>query len=71
MKEQTLTLKELKDKSLEEVLQLSLINKQIMIVKLPNGGKVVIQPKPQLKPLPVLDGYVPNGWKEAIYNEPE
>lgn len=71
MKEQTLTLKELKNKSLEEVLQLSLINKQIMIVQLPNGGKVIIQPKLQLKPLPVLEGYVPKGWKEAIYNESE
>jgi len=35
----------------------------------PNGDEVIIQPKLPLKPLPILEGYVPEGWKEAIYNE--
>jgi hypothetical protein len=28
---------------------------------------VTIEPTSQLKPLPELDGYVPEGWKDAIY----
>ena len=28
---------------------------------------VVIPPESQLLPLPVLEGYVPQGWKDAIY----
>lgn len=28
------------------------------------------QSQPSLKPLPVLEGFVPSGWKDAIY-EPE
>lgn len=69
--QQTLTLEELKYKSLEEILQSVLTNQQVLIVQLPHGAEVIIQPKPQLKPLPILEGYVPQGWKEAIYNESE
>jgi hypothetical protein len=29
-----------------------------------------IQPKRALEPLPVLEGFVPNGWKDAVYDEP-
>jgi hypothetical protein len=25
--------------------------------------------KPKLEPLPVLEGYVPEGWKDAVYAE--
>ena len=25
------------------------------------------KPLPRLKPLPVLEGFVPEGWKDAIY----
>ena len=28
---------------------------------------VTIKPLPRLKPLPVLEGFVPKGWKDAIY----
>ncbi|NJP08788.1 MAG: hypothetical protein HC866_04310 [Leptolyngbyaceae cyanobacterium RU_5_1] len=38
-----------------------------LTVQLPNGESVIIQPKPTLKPLPVLNGFVPEGWKDAIY----
>lgn len=26
-----------------------------------------VSPEPQLLPLPALEGYVPQGWKDAIY----
>jgi len=29
--------------------------------------KRAFQPSPRLKPLPVLDGFVPEGWKDALY----
>jgi hypothetical protein len=65
----TLTLEELKHRSLEEILQSVLANQHALTVRLPDGAEVIIQPKLQLKPLPILEGYVPQGWKEAIYIE--
>ena len=65
--QETLKLEELKHKSLEEILQSVSVNRQILTVRLTNGAEIIIQPKPELKPLPVLEGYVPEGWKEAIY----
>ena len=65
--QETLKLEELKHKSLEEILQSVSVKKQVLTVRLTNGAEVIIQPKPELKPLPVLEGYVPEGWKEAIY----
>lgn len=61
------TLEELKHKSLEEILSMVLTSDQAVAVRLPTGAEVIIQPKPHLKPLPTLEGYVPPGWKEAIY----
>lgn len=63
----TLRLKELEKKQLKEILQNVWSNQQALIVQLPGGEEVIIQPKPQLKPLPILEGYVPEGWKDAIY----
>ena len=37
-------------------------------VVLPEGASVEISPRENLKPLPELDGFVPDGWKDAIYN---
>ena len=67
--QETLSLEELKHKSLEEILQSVWVNRQILTVRLTNNVEVVIQPKAELKPLPVLEGYVPKGWKEAIYHD--
>lgn len=67
--QRTLSLQELRHKTLEEVLQSVLTRQETLTVRFPSGTEVVIQPKPSLKPLPVLEGFVPEGWKEAIYNE--
>jgi len=67
MTSKTLKLNELEKKKLREILQIVSTNQMALIVQLPNGEEVVIQPKPVLKPLPILDGYIPGGWKEAIY----
>ena len=61
------TLDELKQRSFEEVLLDVAEQGLALTVRLPGGEEVVIEPKPRLKPLPVLEGYVPEGWKGAIY----
>lgn len=63
----TLKLKEVEKKNLKEILQIVLTNQVELTVQLPDGEEVIIQPKQQLKPLPTLEGYVPDGWKKAIY----
>ena len=65
---QTLRLEELEKKELKEIFKAVLANHLILTVRLPNGQEVVIQPKAALKPLPVLKGSVPDGWKDAIYD---
>ena len=65
----TSTLEELRERSLEQVLETVLQEQEILTVKMPSGQDVVIRPKPALEPLPVLEGSVPDGWKDAIYDE--
>ncbi len=67
MTSKTLKLKELETRKLKEILQVVLSTQMALTVQFPGGEEVIIQPKPTLKPLPVLEGYVPRGWKEAIY----
>ncbi|GAK61270.1 hypothetical protein U27_01170 [Candidatus Vecturithrix granuli] len=69
MTAQTLKLDDIKYRSIEELLQFVSINKQILNIQLPWGEEVMIQPKTRLLPLPILDGYIPQGWKDAIYDE--
>ncbi|MBC8183080.1 hypothetical protein H8E88_18410 [candidate division KSB1 bacterium] len=64
---QTLKLEALEKKKLKEILQAVVINQTVLTVQFPGGEEVIIQPKPPLKPLPILNGYVPKGWKEEIY----
>jgi len=64
---QTLTLAELKKRPIEKILQ-DVADQQLTVtVLLPDGREVVIEPKPCLKPLPELEGRVPEGWKDAVY----
>ncbi len=65
---ETSTIEQLEDKSLKEILRSVLMDQKVLAIQF-DGDEVVIQPKRRLKPLPVLDGQIPNGWKEAIYNE--
>jgi hypothetical protein len=67
---ETSTIEALEDKSLEEILRSVLMDRKVLAVQLPDGAEVVIQPRPHLKPLPILNGYIPKEWKEAIYDEP-
>ena len=67
MMNRSLALDELKGRTLEEVLREVVRQREILTVRLPEGESVAIRPSPQLTPLPVLEGYVPKGWKDAIY----
>lgn len=67
MTSQRIKLKDIEKKKLKEILQTVSTKKQVLTIQLPNGDEVIIQPKLPLKPLPALEGSVPEGWKEAIY----
>ena len=67
MGNQAVTLDELKGRPVEDVLQEVADQQTPLVVRLHNGKEVVIEPRPQLKPLPELEGCVAKGWKEAVY----
>ncbi|MCL1473361.1 hypothetical protein [Argonema antarcticum] len=63
---QTITIESLRNISVEDFLSL-LRQKSALEVQFPNGESLIVQAKVELAPLPILDGYVPQGWKEEIY----
>lgn len=64
---QTLTLEELKQRPIEEILREIVEQEAVVVVRLPGGEEVLLEAKPTLRPLPVLEGYVPEGWQEVVY----
>ena len=68
---QTMTLDDVKFKTVEELLRLVSTAHQVLHITLPDGADVVISPQPPLKQLPILEGYLPQGWKDAIYDHAE
>jgi hypothetical protein len=58
---------DLKSLSLEEFFQTVLQQGTALTIQLPTGQAVVVQPQQSLLPLPVLNGSMPEGWKDAIY----
>ena len=68
MTSKTLTLNEIEKTQLRVILQSVLTKQLLLTVRFPGGEEVIIQPKPPLKPLPVLEGSIPGGWKDAIYS---
>lgn len=63
------TLDELKGHTLEELLYEVARGSESLTVVLEEGASVVISPEVALKPLPELEGRIPEGWKDAIYGE--
>jgi hypothetical protein len=63
----TISLDELKTRSLEQVLREVAEQQEILTVRLPGGQEVRIEPVSVLKPLPVLKGMMPQGWKDGIH----
>jgi hypothetical protein len=66
MAEEVRRLEELKGRGLDVVLhEVARLGKEMTVV-LEDGDMVVIRPVAPLKPLPALEGYLPEGWKDAI-----
>lgn len=61
------TLEELKGCALEELLHEVARSRESIIVVLEEGELITIEPALQLKPLPVLESHVLEGWKDTIY----
>jgi hypothetical protein len=64
----TLTLEELKQRSLDEILREIVEQRIVLVVRLPEGHEILLEPRSTLLPLPRLEGYVPQGWKDAVYS---
>lgn len=67
MSNRILALDDLNEHTLEDVLREVAEQRRTVTVRLPEGESVIIKPAPRLRPLPVLEGFVPKGWKDAIY----
>ena len=68
MTNRTLVLDDLKERTLEEVLREVVRRQERLTVRLPECETVAIQPSRRLKPLPELEGFIPEGWKDTIYD---
>jgi hypothetical protein len=69
MTERILKLEEVRERTVDELLHQVASEREAVTVVLGDGERVVIQPAPSLKPLPELEGFVPEGWKDAVYGE--
>jgi len=67
--QKTLKLDELRGKSIDEIIKIVVDSQSVLNIQLPDGSSVKIESKPKLRPLKVFEGFVPEGWKEEIYNE--
>jgi hypothetical protein len=63
---QTIALDMIKDKTVGEMVRQVWEKGVTLVVEMSEQAEVVIQPKPRLRPLPELEGNVPNGWKDAL-----
>jgi hypothetical protein len=63
----TKTLEELKGRTLEDLLHEVARSRKPLKVVLEEGESVTIEPVSELKPLPRLEGSVPEGWEDAAY----
>jgi hypothetical protein len=69
MTTRTLALDEVKGRTVEDFLREVVAHQEVLTVQLPEGDGITIQPLPRLKPLPELEGFVPDGWEDAIYEQ--
>jgi len=82
MSSQILTFEDLKQVSLEEIIQQVVVQRKTLTIRVSADEEITIQLKARealndpeaisrsearLIPLPVLKGYVLEGWKDAIY----
>lgn len=76
--ERTVTLQELHGRTVQDLVQEVARRRESLRIRLDDGDTVIFvvpssQNRPQdaaivLEPLPLLQGFVPEGWKEAVYD---
>ena len=66
MTDKVLTLEEVRERTVDELLHEIVSEREAVTVLLGKGEMVIIQPAPSLKPLPELEGFVPAGWKDSL-----
>jgi hypothetical protein len=62
-----ISLDKLTNLSLEEFLKTVLKQGTALTVQLSTGETVTVEPHQTLPPLPILNGSISEGWKDAIY----
>ena len=67
--ERTLNSVDLKGRSAEDLLREVLEQHVSLKVVFENGRSVDILPEAELRPLIILGGRVPDGWKDAVYGQ--
>jgi len=67
MTHRTVTLEQVKGKTIDDVVREIVRHQEVLTVQLPDGVSVVMNPAGPLQPLPKLEGTMPAGWKEAVY----
>lgn len=65
--EQSIALEDLRQISVEELLRTVWRDRIALKVNLADGQAVRLEPELELRPLPILEGSIPVGWKDAIY----
>lgn len=63
----TITVDEVRGRAVDELLQEVTQKQETLRVEMSQGEYVEIKPLPKLKPILTFEGYVPDGWKDAIY----
>jgi hypothetical protein len=61
------SLDELTNLSLEESLETVLKQGTALTVQLLTGETVTVDPQQTLRPLPIFNGSISDGWKDAVY----
>ena len=69
MTERIVTLDEVRERTVDKLLHEVASEREAVTVVLGDSEGVVIQLAPSLKRLSELEGFVPEGWKDAVYGE--
>ena len=64
----TITVGQVRGWSADELLQEVTRKQETLRIEMTEGEFVEIKPLPKLKPLTRLEGSMPTGWKDAIYD---
>ena len=64
----TITVEQVRGRSADELLQEVTRKQETLRIEMTAGEFGEIKPLPKLKPLTRLEGSMPTGWKDAIYD---